>query len=695
MSQTVRGFAKLSSKKLASLKSQLGLTMSQEILETCTKYYRFCEPKQDPFREELLFLDRLVSLPAPAHTLPLSDLYTNDSFVAETYADMMKKRRELRPNAKHPITPIEALRLATDYLERAGKTATTAAPITLACRTRKAFGGRIGEIYADGSDFSLCTLDPSGETKPQVGDRFILVYRGSMPTWKYREEIGGFLSRESVRRASRMIRTVPECGVLSMLLLTHNGLAINLTESLPDGTDPSLLSIGNRFAGYACILAPKSAAKELEEQIRACGMRPYTVATVTDGERTEFVFPQNQTLSFRTDFLRHLTVSKPQVARLPGEDSAPVARVSGLASAKASAYLRGLQSKERLTLDAFTATAATAESASPFRSALQATVSAVLSAASAGMKNEEMRLAIGVKYPGTDQSAEQIGALMSGILGIYRAQTELAIPATCVAFEEDESLSSPEFTVFCLGKCKEIPNEAAKEGGKLFCVSPAVQDNGLPCFDSLRQLLGKLSEQAESGRITGAYTVCNQTLTDALRVYAGKATLCRTDNRQILSDEKLPLAVLLQSDSALPYVEIGSVESKEAEACEADVWIEGDLNSCLNRGETTEVVLVARPTDADAHALADYVTSLGARATVLSPNAPALVHAILRAQMVLFCRGIEEPEDPRVCFACEAMDLAGGILLSLDPSLSFDEEFPILTLEGGLSAENLQSLLGL
>ncbi len=696
LKKTVHHFAKLSPTKLEKVKSALGLTMSQGALQMCARYFRTYEPKRDPSVEELLLLDKLSQIPTPAYDSPITDLYTNDDFVAETYADMMQKRRELRPGARRPICAGEALLLATKYLERSGKKIDRETPVAVVNRMNLTAGNRLGELYANGSDFSICALPKNGEADPQVGDRFILVYRGSMPMWKYRKEIDGLLSQESVRASARMIRRIPDGGFLSMLISLQKGLAINLTQPLPDGTEPSLASLGgDRFAEYACILAPKSAVKELEEKIRACGMRPYVAATVTEGDRVEFVFARDHVISFAAPFLRRLRALSPKVAILPDEDTEPSARVCTLSAAKGSAYLRDCHSAQRASLEDLTVTAAVSTSSSPFRSALYATVASVLSAVASGAEREDLQLAIGVKYPKMEANEKAFGVLISGILGIYRAQTELAIPACDVTFLEDDTLSEPEFTVFCLGKYKEIPDRATKKDGTLFCTIPTIQPNGLPNFDALRFLITALTEQSGKGAIQGARVICREAFSNALSGYTGENTVCQADGHLLFSEEILPLTLLLESDSALPFAYLGALKAKESRPTVQAPWIGGNLLSNLNRGERTEVVLIAGPTDADAYALADYIRSLGADATVLSPDDPTLVHSILCAQMLILCRGIGEPEDQRVCFACEAMDLAGGIILSLDKSVSFDEDFPILTLEGGLSAENLKSLLEL
>ena len=119
---SVRRFCDYNDTQLKQMKEDLKISATQEQLKICQDHYRAL--KRDPTLEELRFLDSVATLAPQADGIMLSELYTNHDFVADTYADMMNKRRELNPDADHPISLREALDLASAYLERAGKART-------------------------------------------------------------------------------------------------------------------------------------------------------------------------------------------------------------------------------------------------------------------------------------------------------------------------------------------------------------------------------------------------------------------------------------------------------------------------------------------------------------------------------------------------------------------------------------------
>jgi hypothetical protein len=119
----VRGFGRYTTSQLEQAKADLHLGMSTELLEIASDYYRKTEHR-DPLIAELRLLDDLSKAqrnnPA-AHAI--TKLLTNDRFVAETFADVMNKRRALDEEATSPCTLYDLTRIATQYLARIGKTA--------------------------------------------------------------------------------------------------------------------------------------------------------------------------------------------------------------------------------------------------------------------------------------------------------------------------------------------------------------------------------------------------------------------------------------------------------------------------------------------------------------------------------------------------------------------------------------------
>ena len=252
----VRRFCDYNAAQMAKLKSDLALQMSHASLNLCADYFRAVEGKRDPSIAELRFLDAVAALPPRAEEITLSELYTNDSFVALTYADMMNKRRELHPDADVPISLGEALGLASAYLKRSGKETDLIGSAPVFCETDAITRGA---VCAEGASVALDTCGSTVSAFSE-GDLFMLIHRGSTPTWKYGSKIDAFLSDEDVIPAVKASFTVPEEGLLYRLLPICDGICYNLPALSPDGHSVTPMLLLEKFSEYRVVALQKSYA---------------------------------------------------------------------------------------------------------------------------------------------------------------------------------------------------------------------------------------------------------------------------------------------------------------------------------------------------------------------------------------------------------------------------------------------------
>ena len=119
----VRGFGRYTTSQLEQTKADLRLGMPTDLLTLASSYYRQTE-RRDPLIAELRLLDDLVKTQRnnPA-AYAITKLLTNDRFVAQTYADVMQKKRALNEESTAPCTLYDLTSIATQYLARAGRTA--------------------------------------------------------------------------------------------------------------------------------------------------------------------------------------------------------------------------------------------------------------------------------------------------------------------------------------------------------------------------------------------------------------------------------------------------------------------------------------------------------------------------------------------------------------------------------------------
>lgn len=677
----VRRFCDYTPAQIAKLKSDLALRMPHASLRMCADYFRAVEAKREPAIAELRFLDAIASLPPRAEEITLSELYTNDSFVALTYADMMNKRRELRPDAEEPISLGEAFSLASAYLERAGQSRKLEGHAPVFCETDALVRGAVCAERAS------VALDTNVGNAPifSEGDLFMLVHRGNTPTWKYDAKIDAFLSDEDVIRNVKASFTVPEEGLLYKLLPLCDGICYNLPALSPDGYSVTPMLLVEKFSEYRVIALQKCNADAVAKVAIRLELRPMIFAAVVNDKKTHILYSSDEITSYDTEFLRKLLPKSTVVAKLPNEQDVPAAEIShtpmGLHQCR---YLTGKSYPQRANQTLSVARSILLDS--PYRTAMKTALTALLSTSASGCKPTDSKLALSLRCP-TLSDSETIGETVAVILGVYRLQCELSVSAQVTEITTDPSLAHPELNVFSISPSPLLPSEFTRKGNRLYCVAPAVGKNGLVDFDALRALLKELSEFCRQGDIQSVRVLCAERITDAIVKMETDALTSHLTDADALVGDRLPLAILFEASSMLPYPMIGYVSEKEAATEEPSVFQFPKLSETLNRTDRYRVVLIGKATDHDTIALAKIIREHGADCIRLSDTAPEFVlcNELLGAQLVLLCGEVDLPLGDQLLFARRVLKEAGGSVIQLRENVNLPQNFADHVLFNGIS----------
>ena len=676
--------------QMAKLKSDLALRMPHAALHLCADYFRSVEGKREPSIDELRFLDAVASLPPRAEEITLSELYTNDSFVALTYADMMNKRRELRPDAEEPISLGEALELASVYLKRAGKARKLGSTAPVFCETDAIVRGA---VCAEGASVAL---DTSGNTVSSFseGDLFMLIHRGNTPTWKYDARIDAFLSDEDVIPTIKSTFTVPEEGLFYKLLPICDGICYNLPSLSPDGHSVTSMLLVKKFSEYRVVVLKKYDVDAVSKVAVRMGLRPMIFAAVVNDKKTHILYSNTEITAYDTAFLRRLSAKQTAIAKLPNEQDTPMAEIAhtpiGLHQCR---YLTGTTCGQRANGTISVARGVLLES--PYRSAMETALTALLSTAASGCKPSESSFAVSLRTPPLSDS-EKIGEVIAAMLGIYRLQCELSISSEITEIATDHALDHPEVNVFSISPAPLLPSEFTKKGNRIYCVAPAIGKDGLVVFDALRALLKELAEFCRQGDIQSVRVLCEERITDAVAQMVTDALTSHLTDADALAGDRLPLAILFESVSMLPYPEIGYVTEKEAPMT-ASVTVQlPKLSNTLNRTDRYRVVLIGKPADRDSIALSKKIRDHGADCVRLCDTASEFVLCaeIIGAQLVLLCGDVDLPDGDQLTFARRVLREAGGMVIQLGENVNLHPNFADHILFDGLGEAILTQIAG-
>ncbi len=688
----IRRFGKYNTAQILELMDILDLHMAPEAMLRCASYFGSTE-RRDPTVEELKMLDRLSGISMGEEGVLLSELYTRDPFCAKTYADMMNKRRELRAETDTPISVGEAMRLATAYLERIGRLSPLDKKqftINQSCALTENTAG------LQDTPISLLASDANGASSVHEGDVFLLLHRGNLPFWKYDSLITPLLSSRGVCESAKAVLTVTKEGLFPLLLRRFKGVCYDLSALSASVHSESVENLIEKYSGYPVLVIPKEDAERVCAQARRMGLRPIVFAAATKEARTTFRYSNGKVVSFETDFLRAILSRNLAVARLPSEDKDACGKITHAPTGFHSCRYLDIAPSQRIQLNHEESISAACGKLnfSPYRTALQTALTSILSNTAAGGSLEDEKIAFALRLPSSEMDENRIGQILSAILGIYRIQCELAIPAAASEILSDDTLTEPELCVFSISPVPTLPSEFTQYGSALYCVSPITDEDGLPDFDALRKMIRELAEFCKQGVIRSVRVLCNERITDAVEAMETDTLSFHLTDGAALTGEEIPLAILIESAEKLPYATIGYVTARENAAAEAPSIPIPLFEEALNRGDCYEILILSEQTDVDAFNLSRILGSRGANCINLFDTTPngIVARAMMSAQLVILC-GEYAPEDSeQISFASRVLHEAGGLILRLGSDAKSSPDLADFTLSDGISSDLLAQI---
>ncbi|MBQ8416200.1 MAG: hypothetical protein IJX13_04810 [Clostridia bacterium] len=675
----ITGFGEYTIEQLTRLQSDLSLNVSVKTLSFCSQYYKTEE--RDPSVDELRMLDALsTSLEKDLDAIAPTELLTNDAFVAETYADLIKKRKVLNPNATHPCTLKEATRIASAYLFRSGK-ATPSRCASLIPEhlslSRSLFGDAV--FTAPDSPFRLRIL-PYATSGGKVGDVFLLATPELGQTQlQFEKRMEDLLQSEHIRPYLKGVYTVSESGVLHTLLTCVNGLSISLSPFSKLNVPMPLTVLTDQFSSSKLLRVSPDRLSALLRRLSDEGIHAFAFAEVTNDAKYTFYRGKEDIFSLHTQFLRMLFHYKAATAKLADEHFLSPAGIDHRILSEASCkYLNvGFPDSDTVKIhDVLSAAASATCKQAYYKTALYATLAPVLSLCACGVDHNDQQLSISIDLPEATTAPQAVGAALSTILGIYRAQTELGIPAQAISTHTTREQATPTVTAFATASGDPRPGEFLQEKNFVYCLTPRLRENGLPDFTSLREMMDTLVRLSKSGAILSARVLCFESITDGIQKMS-KGYTCRLTNLTVASCGKLPLGVLIESDRALPFQKVGITVPKKAPVS-LPMTVSLPEKDSFIWSECPEVVMIAKQTDADAHILARYLEKNGCCVHLFSSGTTEdarLSRALMGAQTLILCANATMPKTERFNFALSTFRSAGGLSISVGVQKKAQNEF--------------------
>lgn len=674
----IRNFSHCGNEQFEQIRADLELTMSREKFTACVAFYT--RAKRDPLFGELQLLDRLAATAPEPFTTRFMQLDTNDIAMVQTYADMLQKRLELMPDAKVPMSLGETFFLASAALERGGKErALKGISLSLSDyetqNFEEPFVGAIG---------SSSLLGISKEQKrcnaAKVGDICILIRCGSLSQRAFRKELRKLLDDRDFSSLLHGCLRIGKAGILPLLLSTASGLYIDLNR-IGSGAETSPEMLAGELDGNCIVILPKQNVEAALVKIGSLGMKGTVFAAITGGKQTILKTASPTNLIFDSDFLRRLYAPSPVSAVLKDEQEADVIchtpRNPFVCRYLASEPLQS----ETDRLEHMTVATATCKIVnSPFRSAILTSLAPVLTLAMSGGDYTEMRYAVDLEIPdGADH-----GEMLAPVLGIYRTQAELGIPAASQRIRRSSS-ETVRLTVFAVAKdAKPLPCRFQKAESNVYLVSVPIQENGIPEFPAFRAMLAELSKITLDGKILSAKVLTNESVTDALQEMRREGLSVQLSDLSA-SDGAIPCAVVLESAEELPFAKIGTVAEEPISKPDEEESFQIPAGKNLIWRKAPEAVVLANADDIDARVFAERLKSFGIETAVFTPDESGpMSRAMLTANAVFVCENAEWTENKQIALSRSVLKRNGGEILSLGSVDPVPSEIPHRSYPNGL-----------
>lgn len=691
---TIHNFSKYTEQQLIELKEAQSLRMPHAVLMRVAAYYR--AEKRDPSVDEVQLLDRLCDHGfASAHRrTQIRELYTNDSAAAATYADMMKKRHELRPDARTPMTLSEAAGIANAYLARAGKNAESREMHLLLDELRSPEQAVPAErtVGSEGSRYFLHVLPRDNKnTAPVPDDVLILFDKGALESDRsYQARIFRFLSDDTILGRCKRLQTVGEDGLLLAMLRICNGWWLDLCRMTVAGVAAPIRALTDRYEGCRIAVVSRDVYRELLAAAEQAGIHAYAFATVAASARVTISDAPKKSFTLDAAFLRSLLLPEQAVAKLPNEaDASPALHRTPISRAQCAYLTQPPQASHAAhigsTVTAVTSAVCTQNS---FRTALCTVLSSVLELAAAGGAYDTQRLGIGLSLPQTLAEESLAGRACATVLGLYRAQAELGIPAATYRVSSNLPDEQVHLTVFSTADAPKVtPEHWTAAGSRIFVCMLPITPEGIPDFAAFRRMLIQLAELYRQGAIHSHRVLLWESLTTALQSMQTEELRADVTNTALAAEGELPMAVVIESDyAAKEWVRVGSVvDTPAALPFAAAKEITPPTITSRIWSDKREILLLAREGDASAELLASILSEKGARTTLFydkEESYPAFSRALLASHVLLLCRNVTLPATDGVAFAAETMTAAGGRVFTLQNATAPAHLSPIAVLEG-------------
>jgi len=477
--------------------------MGPSELKCCQTYYQR-HRRAPKSADELAFLNAFVAKNRRnPDTILISEMITDDKFLAETFADLMAKRAAVSPDYKMPCSIAETLKIAQKYLDGYQKKPSALDTLVFSCEkhhmlalaAKKASPTRLAGDKENGLSGGESLSYALGRHAPlSSGDKVYALLRSADPMEDFEEKLLSLATLPSLIAHAKRLCPIDDRGLLSAL--TELGMGFDVDLQGLYGEDASATRLLDGEVGLL-ILVKAADASELLMNALDFGLRPLLVGELNKDGQILLKQDEVNVLCFSLHFLKALSFSRAYHVKM-----APRA-------AKPSALSLSDSKLETLGRDLLFLTSAKGDDSR--LSALYAALYAVSSLIARGARLSDLRIAHRFELALSPISSERLGNQLAMLLGLYRVIAELELHTLSA---ETVAAKEPSFTLYALAQNPDysLPDMLTRNDSSVYLLEPLYDQNGNPDFEDYKNMLEYVGNLQRRGSVRSARAVVGDVL---------------------------------------------------------------------------------------------------------------------------------------------------------------------------------------
>ena len=506
LNSIIHDFNNYNRSSLEATHKDLELCMPVNTLEKIRIQYAMQE-RRYPSIGELLFLDHLSTwtMLNPSDVI-INELLTDDENIMRTFSDLNGKRNQLSTQTT-PITLAELSLVANKYLESEQikspyseiKTSFEKSqnnPVDLF--TQGIYEHESIECKDDSFHMAVCKNYPRNFI--EINSTLMLVSPNSEYDLSVFENESSKFIRSMYANEFHFIYHIDEKGLIYPLLKSSGGFQLDLVTISAVLGVPAMLS--SSFAGKNCFLiATHYFSNTNLDILRATyNLRFSVIGNTSMSPAASFRTENNYLINFEAVFLRSMLQLFYRTANISKNSNYSENTVTK------NNFCKNIINISKRQWNVYISECKT--NCDFYLNSIKTICKTVLPANTNCKSPKEIKTDIELLLPLSWQNEAEFNNIISILLGLYRAQTELVIPLGKIQLKVAET-DNIEIKIASIYERETDKANFELEGGmKIFYLDASKDNNGIPNFDNLRDLMRYVSHMSQNADFHAIYSPC-------------------------------------------------------------------------------------------------------------------------------------------------------------------------------------------